>query len=278
MMKATEHEGDDLGVTWLEAVGGGFPAGSLGHRLQSHARSDLPLPPAQVVETADGLVLSDIQLDVAVGFAEFLAGTAFTPGRRDDLRTELCTGFLTNPAGTTAALNEIIGAVVQIPRFSPAHRAAERHRSHTVIALEHNLDSAALAAIEANNPVLHCDRGQALVITADAVDAYWSLYDLVAGFAGQEPSTPIDRVAFSADLDSLAPEWPARIRSELAFARSRWVAFRAVVRSMDDEQQSRLRAALAAQIDDGRGVAAAVTGLGLAAGAAAAASRFAIVS
>ncbi len=266
----------DLPTTWLEAIGGGFPDESLGRRLQALARADSPLPAPQVVETAGGLVLSDTQLDVAVGFAEFLAGTAFTEPRRDDARAELCAGFLSDPVQLTIALNEIIGSFVQIPRTSPEHRATLRHRAHTVIALEHTTDrdNATVAAIEAANPVLHVDEGQGLVITADAVDAYWSLYDLVAVLAGQTPSTPVDRVAFSADLATLAPTWPVRVRAEIAFARSRWVAFRAVVRSMDDDQRQRLATALHDQIDDGAGVAAAVTGLGLAAGAAATARRF----
>lgn len=267
---------NQLDVTWLEEVGGGYPPGSLGHRLQATARADGALPPPEIVEQHGGFVLSGLQLDATIGFSEFLAGHAFTDGERNDLRTVLRMDFVTDPAAALASFDLIIGAFVQIPAMDPERRATERLRAHATTKLSEvmvGVETPATAMIERYNPVLHVDAEDGLVVTADALEAYWSLYDGLADITGLARSTDADRLGLSTELPALYPTWPRRIRAETGHARSRWVALRSSIRAMDDDRYRRFADSLQQQVTDPAGIAAAVTGFGMAAGSAALARR-----
>ncbi|MEM9133737.1 MAG: hypothetical protein AAF962_17050 [Actinomycetota bacterium] len=264
-----------LTPTWLEEIGAGFPPGSVGQRLQAIARAEGRLPPVEIVEQHGEALLSSLQLDATIAFSEFLAGNAFTDAERDDLRTTLRMDFVANPFPSLAALSQVVGAFVQIPAMEPERRAMERLGAQAATKFTERragTTTSVTALIERYNPVVHIDDDE-LIITADALDAYWSLYDTIAEITGVDPSTSEDQVALSAQLSTVYSNWPRRIRSETAYARGRWVALRASIRAMDDDRYDEFVDHLTSEVTDPTGVAAAVTGFGMAAGAAATARR-----
>lgn len=265
-----------LTVNWLEEIGAGFPPGSVGQELQATARTEGKLPPIEIVDRHGDALLSSLQLDATIAFSEFLAGNAFTDPDRNDLRTTLRLDFAAYPLPSLAAFDQIIGAFVQIPAMDPERRAMERLAAQAATKfteLGAGTTTPATALIERYNPVLHIDYDEGLILTADALNAYWSMYDTIAEIAGVDASTSESRVALSANLAEVYETWPRRIRSETCHARGRWVALRSSIRNMDDEQYDDFADRLTEQVQDPAGVAAAVTGFGMAAGAAAMARR-----
>ncbi len=269
-----------LEVTWLETIGGGFPPGSAGATMQATARAafetGVGIPEPEVIDRHGAWTVNTVQVDAAIGFAEFLAGSAMTDGETDDLRKAILADFANNPAQATAAFEQVLRAIVQIPGMDPERRAMERHAAQaniTVAERQAGLSTPTSQMIERYNPVLHVDRAGGLVMTADGLEAYWSLYDMIATIVGLPISGPDDHVALSALLPEAYESWVPRVRSEMTHARGRWVALRAAVRSMDDETYETFRSGLADQVDSADGIVAAVTGFGMAAGAAAQARR-----
>lgn len=268
-----------LEVTWLEEPGRGFPADSTGEIMQGQAIASITegaLRQPQLVAEEGGIPLNDIQVDSTIGFAEFLAGSAFTDSERNDLHKALVADFTSNPAQATSAFEQVLNAFIQIPGMDPERRAMERQGAWATTTLAETrvgITTPSSELIERYNPILHIDVEANLVMTGDALEAYWSSYDLIAIMVGVETSTSDDQVILAAHLPEAYETWAPRIRSEMSFARGRWVALRAAVRSMDDETYERFRATLLDQIDGPDGVAAAVTGFGMAAGAAAQARR-----
>ncbi len=268
-----------LEVTWIEEPGRGFPAGSTGETMQDQAIASITggeLRQPRLVTQEGGIPLTDIQLDSTIGFAEFLAGSAFTDSERGDLHKALVADFGSNPVQATAAFEQIVNAFIQIPGMDPERRAMERQgawANTTLAERRAGIVTPSSELIERYNPILHVDTESSLVMTGDALDAYWSSYDLIATLVGVEPSTSGDHVTLATHLPEAYATWAPRVRSEMSFARGRWVALRAAIRSMDDVTYEGFRATLVEQVDGPDGVAAAVTGFGMAAGAAAQARR-----
>ncbi len=268
-----------LEVTWIETIGCGFPAGSTGETMQTEAIASIEsgvLREPKALDQQGSLVLNDIQVDGAIGFAEFLAGSAFTDSERDDLHRTFVADFGSNPAQAIAAFEQILTAFIQIPGMDPERRTMERQgawAATTVAERRADISTPSSQTIDRYNPVLHIDAEAGLVMTGDALEAYWSSFDSIADIVGLERSTADDRLALATNLPEVYASWAPRIRSEMSFARGRWVALRAAVRAMDDDTYDAFRTTLIDQIDGPDGVAAAVTGFGIAAGAAAQARR-----
>ncbi len=270
-----------LEVTWIEEPGRGFPSASTGEAMQNQAIASIKngtLRQPELLTQQGDIPLNDIQVDSTIGFAEFLAGSAFTASESEDLRRALVGDFGTNPAQATAAFEQILHAFIQIPGMDPERRAMERQGAwaNTKLAeLRAGISTPSSELIERYNPVLHVDVEAGLMMTGDALDAYWSSYDLIATMVGEETSTSIDHVALASHLPDAYASWAPRVRSEMSYARGRWVALRAAIRAMDNETFDGFCATLADQVDGPEGVTAAVTGFGMAAGAAAQARRVA---
>lgn len=263
-----------LDETWIEQIGLGFPACSTGVELQARARAFDPATQPEVIETQDGWTLTTIQIDGTLAFAEFLAGSAFSASELQSLRRVVTSDFRTNPPAATASFDQILRALVQVPGMDPERRALQRNQSMRDIKLAeiaNETTTPIMETIERYNPVLHIDAERA--ITGDALDAYWSSFDLFADITGVPVSKLDDRVELASTIAEVYDSWPQRLRAEVAEARSRWVGIRTVLRAMSDDEFDEFATGIRREVSDADDVVAAVVGFGLSVGVAATARR-----
>lgn len=263
-----------LEETWIEQIGLGFPACSVGVELQTRARGFDPSTKPEIVETKNSFTLTTIQIDSTLAFAEFLAGSPFPALDLQMLTRVITSDFRTDPAAASASFDQILRALVQVPGMDPERRALQRNQSMRDIKLAEIANGVAtpiMETIERYNPVLYVNADRA--ITGDALAAYWSLFDMFAAITGLPASSIEDQVELATTTAEAYEEWPPRVRSEIAEARSRWVGVRAILRAMTDDEFDEFATSIRREVHDADDVVAAVIGFGLSIGVTATARR-----
>lgn len=254
----------DLEPSWLEAPAGGFPSGGVGERMQEHVRTSVDGLNLRVVAEAGRLPLTSVHTDSMIAFAEFLAGSAFRPDERSYLHQVVHADFVTDPAASLEALQQIVVAVAQIPTMDPETRATHRLRALATskyAELGAGARTPVIEVVERYNPVLAVDVEAMRLLTADAAEAFTELhlvFGAIAGVDGGAPSTD--------ELLARYGEAPPVVRAELAAARQRWVAFRANLRSMGEHDWARFGDMVRARVSSPDDVFAAVAGIGFSSG------------